>query len=124
MSIQSVKKSQKESQIFKLVAQLFTQITLDDSRLQGIMVNRVKLSDDKGVAMVFFYSPGGMQEFQEKLPFIILYKASLRRALAKSIHSRYTPELVFKFDEQFEKQQKIENLLEKIKGDDSSSSSH
>ncbi len=121
MRIQSIKKSQKESQVFRVIAQLFAQIALDDSRLQGLAVNRVKLSDDKGVAAIFFYTPGGLAEFQEKLPLIILYKASLRRSLAQSIRSRYTPELVFKFDEQFEKQQKMENLLEKIKGDDSSS---
>lgn len=96
------------------------QTTLDDKRLEGIFVNRVKLSDDKGVCIVFFYTPGGLSEFKEKLPFILLYKSSLRKALAQSIDSRYTPELIFKFDDQFEQQQRLENILEKIKGDDSS----
>lgn len=122
MSIQSIKKSQKESLIFKVIAKLFAQTTLDDARLQGIMLNRVKLSDDKGVATLFFYAPGGFEEFKEKLPILVLYKSSLRRSLARSIASRYTPELIFKFDDQFEKQQRIEGILEKIKGDDPSSS--
>jgi ribosome-binding factor A len=123
MSVSSIKKSQKESLLFRAIAQLFSQTTLDDKRLQGVAVNRVKLSDDKSHATVYFYTPGGPAEFKEKLPFILLYKASLRRALAQSINARYTPELVFKYDDQFEKQQRIEGILEKIKGEDSSDSS-
>jgi len=123
MNVSSIKKSQKESQLFRAIAALFSQTTLDDARLQGIAVNRVKLSDDKSHATIYFYAVGGQPEFKEKLPFILLYKNSLRKALAKSINARYTPELVFKFDDQFEKQQRIEGLLEKIKGEDSSESS-
>lgn len=122
MSVSSIKKSQKESLIFRAIANLFAAQALDDPRLSGVAVNRVKLSDDKGVATVYFYTAGGIPEFKEKLPFILLYKSSLRRALAQSINSRYTPELVFKFDDQFEKQQRIEGILEKIKGEDPSSS--
>jgi ribosome-binding factor A len=116
MSTQSIKKSQKESLLYRVISQLIATTTLDDNRLTGVMVNRVKLSDDKGVCTVFFYTAGGLAEFEQKLPFLLLYKSSLRRALAKSIASRYTPELIFKFDDQHEKQQRIENILEKIKG--------
>jgi ribosome-binding factor A len=115
MNTGSIKKSQKESLIFRAIAQLFAQQALDDDRLSGVAVNRVKLSDDKGVATVFFYTPGGIADFKEKLPTILLYKSSLRKALAQSIKSRYTPELVFKFDDQFEKVQRIEGLLQKVK---------
>ena len=127
MSTQSIKKSQKESLLFRAIAQLFADTTLDDKRLIGVAVSRVKLSDDKGVATVYFYTPGGLEEFKEKLKTILLYKSSLRRALARSIHSRYTPELIFKYDDQFEKHQRLEGILEQIKehdsdeGDDSSS---
>ncbi len=123
MSVSSIKKSQKESLLFRAIANLFSQTTMDDNRLLGVAVNRVKLSDDKSHATVYFYTPGGLEEFKEKLPFILLYKSSLRRALAHSIDSRYTPELVFKYDDQFEKEQRIQGLLEKIKGEDSSDSS-
>ena len=123
MSVSSIKKSQKESLLFRAISQLFSQTTLDDNRLQGVAVNRVKLSDDKSHATIYFYIPGGPAEFKEKLPFILLYKSIIRKALAQSINARYTPELVFKYDDQFEKQQRIERLLEKIKGEDSSESS-
>lgn len=120
MSVSSIKKSQKESLLFRAIAQLFSQTQLDDKKLHGLFINRVKLSDDKSVCTVYFYTEGGMEDFKEKLKSLVLYKSSLRHALAKSIKSRYTPELIFKFDDQFEKQQRIENLLEKVKGEDSS----
>lgn len=117
MSVSSIKKSQKESLLFRAIAQLFTQTMLDDKKLQGLFINRVKLSDDKSVCTVYFYTTGGFADFKEKLQTLILYKPSMRHALAKTIKSRYTPELVFKFDDQFEKQQRIEGLLEKVKGE-------
>lgn len=122
MSKPNVKKSQKESLLFRAIAQLFTQTMLDDKKLQGLFINRVKLSDDKGVCTVYFYTTGGLADFKEKLATLILYKPSMRHALAKTINSRYTPELIFKFDDQFEKQQRIEGLLEQVKGEDSSES--
>lgn len=122
MSVSSIKKSQKESLLFRAIAQLFSQTQLDDKKLDGLFINRVKLSDDKSVCTVYFYTVGGFEDFKDKLKTLVLYKSSLRHALAKSIKSRYTPELVFKFDDQFEKQQRIESLLEKVKGEDSSNS--
>lgn len=120
MSVSSIKKSQKESLLFRSISELFRETTLEDKNLESLMVSRVKLSDDKGVCIIFFYTTGGLEEFKQKLKILLLYKGSLRRALARSIASRYTPELVFKFDDQYEKQQRIENLLEQVKGEDSS----
>lgn len=120
MSVSSIKKSQKESLLFRSISELFRETTLEDKNLASLFVNRVKLSDDKGVCIIFFYTPGGLADFKEKLSTLLLYKGSLRRALAKMIASRYTPELVFKFDDQYEKQQRIEGLLEQVKGEDPS----
>ncbi len=120
MSVSSIKKSQKEALLFRSISELFRETTLDDKNLANLFVNRVKLSDDKSVCTIFFYCVGGAAEFKEKLQTLLLYKGSLRRALAKMIASRYTPELVFKFDDQYEKQQRIEGLLEQVKGEDSS----
>lgn len=111
----SIKKAQKESLLFKEISILFNQITLDDSRLKGIFVNRVQLSPDKSLCSIYFYTDQGQEFFNNLLEVLKLYKASLRKALSLKINSRRTPELVFKFDEQFEKQFKLEQLLEKIK---------
>lgn len=47
-----------------------------------------------------------------------LYKPSLRKALSK-LPSRYAPELIFKYDEELEKQMKLEELMDKVKEQDS-----
>ena len=109
----AIKRAQKESLLMQELSKMLLQLSLDDNRLQGIFINRVKLSQDKGVLTVYFYMSEGLEAFQEKLHILILYKPSLRKALASAVPSRYVPELVFKFDELFDKQQRLDELFEK-----------
>jgi ribosome-binding factor A len=111
----AIKRAQKESQLQQEISKLLHQLMLDDHRLQGLFVNRVKLSPDKSICTVYFYTANGQTEFEEKLGSLILYKPSLRKAIAQIIPAKYVPEFVFKFDEQFEKQKRIDELLAKIK---------
>ncbi len=115
-SIANVKRAQKESLLFREISQLFMHAGMDDPKLQAITINRVALSPDKGVCTVFFYTPEGEEYFNnELLPILMQYKISLRKALASRIQSRYTPELIFAYDKQFEKQLRIEELIEQVK---------
>lgn len=113
--VSHIKRSQKESQILREISDLFVKIVLDNNRLQGLIITRVLLSRDKGVATILFFTDEGEEKFKEQLELLKLYKPSLRASLAKKIASRYVPELIFKFDEQFEKERKIHNLLDKLK---------
>ena len=114
-SVSNVKRAQKESQLFREISQLYMQASMDDPRLHGIFVNRVQLSPDKGLCTVFFYTAQGEQYFSEMLHTLTLYKPSMRKALAAEIRGRYVPDLIFKFDTQFEKLQRIEHLIEQVK---------
>lgn len=116
----SIKKAQKEALLLREISQLFHQIMLDDSSITDLFINRVHLSPDKGICTVFFYSQLGKEHFDKMLPILILYKPSLRTAIAQKIQARYTPEIKFRFDDQFEKQRRIEHLLEKIKTEEQS----
>ncbi len=91
------------------------QAALDDPRLNDVMIHRVQLSPDKGVCTVYFYTNQGEEHFKNILNVLVLYRPSLRKALASKIRSRYTPELIFRFDTQFEKQLRIDQLLEEQK---------
>lgn len=113
--IQDIKHAQRESFLLKEIANFFRQITLDEPSLRTLSVNRVKLSSDRGICVVFFLAPGGKEEFEQKLSTLILYKPSVRNALSKALQGRYTPNLIFKYDEGFEKQQKLEKLFEELK---------
>jgi len=115
--VSGIKRAQKESLLSKKIAVLLNQIAQDDPKIADFALNRVELSTDKGIATLYFYVPGGQQKFDEKIATLILYKPSMRSALAKLVPSRYTPELIFKYDKQFEKELKINKLLDKIKED-------
>jgi ribosome-binding factor A len=112
---QEIKKAQKESYFFREISQFFHHIVIDDSRLNDMYINRVSLSSDGGMCIVFFLAVNGKQEFEEKLSTLILYKPSLRSALAKTSHGRYTPNLIFRYDDDHEKVEKIHRLLDKLK---------
>ena len=87
----------------------------DDASLQSITITRVALSADKSSCSVFFYTPAGEEAFKKMLETLKLYKPSLRTALAAKIRGRYTPDIIFRFDEQYEKSEKMNKLLEKLK---------
>ncbi len=114
-SIFDIKRAQKSSLLLRSISNLFMKVAMDDPRLQGLYVNRIELSPDKGHCYVYFCALGGEEMFSDKLGTLILYKPSLRAALAQTIPSRYTPEIMFKFDTTAEKAQRIEAILEKIK---------
>ncbi len=112
---QEIKKAQRESYFYKEISQFFRQITIDEPKLNGIFINRVSLSSDGGTCVVLFLASDGKPEFEEKLKTLVLYKPSLRSALAKTSHGRYTPKLIFRYDEDQEKVEKINRLLDKLK---------
>jgi ribosome-binding factor A len=113
--VSSIKKAQRESAIYRLVLQLFHQEQLNGLDLNDLHIQRVSLNDDRSMCMIYFYSSQGEAYFNKMLETLKLYKPSLRKAIARTIQGRYTPEIVFRFDEQFDKIQKIESLIEKAK---------
>jgi ribosome-binding factor A len=116
-NLSTIKRSQKESLLLKELSKLIHELMLDDKELLGLFINRVELSKNKGACIVYFYDPQGPEIFEAKKHHLILYKPSLRKAIATTLNGRYTPELVFAYDTQFEKQQRIETILDKVKKD-------
>lgn len=116
--VSSIKKSQKESLLFKSIAQLLQQAALDDPELSRLAINRVELSDDRSYCLVYFFSDLGKSEFDKYFDKLKLYKPSLRAALANRLQSRRTPQIVFKYDDQYAKTKEVEELLERVKSDD------
>jgi ribosome-binding factor A len=114
---QEIRRAQKESYFFREISNFFLQITIDEPRLNGLYINKISLSSDGGTCTVLFLASQGRAEFDEKLPTLILYKPSLRSALAKTSHGRYTPNLIFRYDEGYEKTEKINTLIDKLKNE-------
>jgi len=112
--IPHIKKAQKEALLLKELSQLFLQLSLDDSRLTGATITHAELSHNKSVCTVYFYVPGGLESFEPIRSVLILYKPSMRKAIAQRIPSRHVPDIVFKYDEKFEKQMKLENIFNQL----------
>lgn len=110
-----VKKSQKESFFLQEIATLFLQLSMDEKKLHDLYISRVELSPDGGLCNVFFHTPQGIDSFNERKKDLILYKPSMRAAVAKASHSRYAPDLRFVYDEGLDKQQKMEDLFNTLK---------
>lgn len=112
---QEIKRAQKESYFYREISTLFMKIAIDDPRLSGLFINKITLSSDGGTCTILFLAPNGRIEFEEKRPVLVLYKASLRAALAKMSQGRYVPKLIFRYDEDQEKADKINRLIDKLK---------
>src|SRR5687767_11223805 len=116
-NLSHIKRSQKESVLLRELSKMLLALSLDDKELVGLFINRVELSKNKGACIVYFYDPQGPTVFEAKKNRLILYKPSLRKGIATTLDGRYTPELIFAYDFQFEKQQRIENILDTVKKD-------
>ena len=115
-----VKRAQKESFLLREISQLVNKIASDEPLLATISATRVELSKGKGICNVYFSSTEGKEGFEKSLEVLKLYRKSLRAALAKVRQSRHTPELMFLFDEQLERELRMHKLLDVVqdKGDD------
>ena len=113
--VNTIKRAQKESLLYRTIARLFSEQSKDDAALRGLLVTRVELNTDKSICTVFFFTDKGPEGFREQLEQLKLYKPSLRAALAREIASRYAPDLVFRYDAQLIKTIAIEELLDSVK---------
>ena len=64
---------------------------------------------------IYFSTYTTQEAFETMLPKLILYKPSMRAALAKEFQSRYTPDLIFYYDKIKDKERAIHELLDQVK---------
>ncbi|MBN1549756.1 ribosome-binding factor A [Candidatus Babeliales bacterium] len=111
----SIRRAQKESLFLRTISQLFLQAAQDNPELVDLYPNRVHFAANTSICTVFFITPHGKEYFEQKLPLLKLYKPSLRASISKEIKTRHTPDFIFRYDDQFAKQQEVESLLESLK---------
>ena len=89
-----------------------------DPRLQNINVTAVKVSDDIGIATVFYTLIGeSIIKDQSSIDPKVLKKFSgmIRSKLSKKMQIRRVPIINFRFDESIEYSDNIETLLNNLK---------
>ena len=88
-----------------------------DPRLQNLNINAVKVSDDIGIATVYYSIIGqSISKAESSLDNSILKKFSgmVRTRLAKTMKIRRVPIINFRFDESIEYSENIERLLQDL----------
>lgn len=85
-----------------------------DPQLQEIAISRVELSDDLRHAKVYYTLLPGRTSTEKVKRSLVKAAGFMRSHLAKTLNLRFTPELRFWYDEEFEKVEKIERLLDEI----------
>lgn len=84
-----------------------------DPRLSGVAISRVVVTPDLKQAKIYFTVPPGT-ESKAALKGMQRAKGFFRSHLAKVLNLRYTPELLFYFDNLNEEVERIENLFRQI----------
>ena len=114
---QPPKRAERVADVIKNELSLLLIQRVRDPNLQDITISRVALSDDLRHAKIYFT----MFQGQAKIGRVhrSLHKATgfMRSHLAKTLNLRFTPELRFWYDEEFEEVKKIERLLDDIARD-------
>ena len=88
-----------------------------DPRLQKLNITAVKVSDDIGIATVFYTLIGeSIEKEKSSIDNKVLKKFSgmVRSKLSKTMQIRRVPIIQFRFDESIEYSDNIENLLKNL----------
>ena len=111
-------RSDKVADLLKKEISLIITNEIKDIRLQNINITAVKVSDDIGIATVFYTVIGeSIHKEESKIDEKILEKFSgmVRSNLARKIKIRRVPKIIFRFDESIEYSENIEKLLKNLK---------
>jgi len=110
-------RSDKISDLLRKEISLIINKETKDPRLQKLNITAVKVSDDIGIATVFYTLIGeSIEKEKSSIDNKILKKFSgmVRSKLSKTMQIRRVPIIQFRFDESIEYSDNIENLLKNL----------
>ena len=110
-------RSDKISDLLRKEISLIINKETKDPRLQKINITAVKVSDDIGIATVFYTMIGeSIEKEKSSIDNKVLKKFSgmVRSKLSKTMQIRRVPVIQFRFDESIEYSDNIENLLRNL----------
>lgn len=85
-----------------------------DPRLLGVSISRVEVPDDLSLARVFFTVFGEKKEIREAKIGLEKAKGFMRSHIAKTLNLRFTPALMFRYDDVVEKVAELEEIFQEI----------
>ena len=114
----SSNRPEKVADLLKREISLILSQEVKDPRLQNINITAVKVTDDIGIAYLYYTVIGkSIRKSDSNIESETLTKLAgmIRSKLSKIIEMRRVPKLIFKFDESIEYSENIENLLKNLK---------
>ena len=115
--------SQRQLRVGELVKQSLGELLIrNEAKIPSfnsklITVTEVRMTPDLKTARVYVIPLGGV-EMKETVRVLTEYSHLVRRALSKKLDIKFLPKLTFVEDNSFEYAEKIENIIKKIKKDD------
>lgn len=108
------KRSEKVAEaIHELVSALLIK-GLKDPRIGFVTITGVKLTDDLHLATVYFTVIGSDEEKKATVQGLNSARGFIRKEMGKSLHMRYLPDLIFRYDESVDYGSRIESILKEI----------
>ncbi len=115
-----IKREQRKSFLLRELSTMLYTLCEDEPKLSPLFISKVNLSDDGGICYVYMsttpldpnVTPKDL--YQELVPSLILFKPSMRKNLAGALQKRYVPDIKFLFDENREKMDKLNELLDRV----------
>lgn len=86
-----------------------------DARMKYVTVTKVDVTADLLLGIVYFTVYGDEGEIKAGMKVLEDAKGFIRTALSRRLSVRKVPELRFKYDESYEKGQRIEEILRNLK---------
>jgi ribosome-binding factor A len=111
-------RAQKVAGTLKKRISRIIQTELRDPRIGFVTITTVDVTPDLRYVKVYFTVLGGEKEKKNAIAGLKHAAGFIRQLVAKDIQLRFAPEIVFKFDETYEQQQYVDELLERIKRED------
>ena len=108
------KRSERVASLLQREIAGFLERDLKDPRLKKITITKVQLTDDLKLARIYYSLIGTEQEKLESEKVLNRAKGMIKRLIGERIYLRFVPELEFRFDQNLEYSQKIEDLIKKI----------
>lgn len=95
------------------------QRNVKDPRIGFVTITDVKMHDDLQTATIYFTVLGDDSDKQQAIEGLNSATGYIRRLVSKSIRLKTAPQIIFVYDDITQKQKKIDDILNKIKKQDS-----
>ncbi|OGQ48060.1 MAG: ribosome-binding factor A [Deltaproteobacteria bacterium RIFCSPLOWO2_02_FULL_47_10] len=100
--------------LYQIVAEYIYK-NIDDERLRGVQITSTRMTNDLGIARIYFYIDGGKDKKDAAKAAFEEIKPEIRYNVGKELILRTVPKLEFHMDDGVENAERIETILNTLK---------